>query len=121
MSGLFKKLSEGLNYDFVFMMACVNKDEIVNALFEHADTHRVKPAEILTYVGLFSEQNELSDYHKVLERFNLSQQPSSGIKGARSPNPSRMADRDLHDRIKSSLMQASGGISGVETAMRKFS
>jgi hypothetical protein len=55
LTGLFKRLSEALNHDFVFMMACVNKDEVVNALFEHADTHRIKPAEILTYVGLFSE------------------------------------------------------------------
>lgn len=55
---------------------CVTRDEAVNALFENVDS-TVKPAEMLTYVSLFSQQHELGDFVKVLDRYTLSQEPKS--------------------------------------------
>lgn len=120
-SGLFRRILEALSYETVFMKACCTKDEIVNGLFTHADVSKVKPAEILTYIGLFGEQNELGDFHKVLERFNLGQSPPIKRRVSMSALAARQGDKNLHDKVKDRVAQAHGGFGGLELALRKFS
>ncbi len=46
-SSLFKKMLDSLNGQTVFLHACNSRDDVVNALFDHADMTQVKPADIL--------------------------------------------------------------------------
>lgn len=76
----------------------------------------VKPAEIVTFVGLFDE-NTYQDATQVLERFIISQTPSKRGR----PHSNSKSGGDIQNKVKDVLSNTQGGIQGIEKALHQLS
>ena len=109
----------------------VQKDDFINVVFDYV--RGIKPADLMHLVTAFAESEGDQDvkYEDFLHLINrngevegienqfrqLSMSKNDPMAGVRS---SERSMRDVIERVKAGLSQATGGIAGIESAMRKI-